>query len=185
VPIGITLPTIRFLDIFLLHCLLSGSPADTPAEIAALGRNQHKTAAYGREPGLTLERDGQEIALVDWGAQLLRDFAPIAAMLDAAHATSDYSDALRAAQSVIDQPDMLPSARVLDVMARDPAAVAPAALEIGRLVEIAVKRAGEAEIVGQRVGNPRPVVGEIGGEEVSDQAFIVVGHQSSPQTNIL
>jgi glutamate--cysteine ligase len=119
VPVGITLQTTRFLDIFLLHCLLSDSPPDTPAEIAALGRNQHKTAAYGREPGLTLERDGKEIALVDWGAQLLRDFAPIAAMLDAAHATSDYSDTLRAAQSVIDQPDMLPSARVLDVMARD------------------------------------------------------------------
>src|SRR3989442_684478 len=49
VPIGITLQNVRFLDIFLLHCLLADSPPDTPAEIAALGRNQHKTAAYGRE----------------------------------------------------------------------------------------------------------------------------------------
>jgi glutamate--cysteine ligase len=119
VPIGITLQNVRFLDIFLLHCLLSDSPPDTPAEIAALGRNQQRTAAFGREPGLRLERGGAEIPLVEWAAQLLRDFEPIAAMLDAAHASSDYGDALRAARSVVDQPDLLPSARLLEVMARD------------------------------------------------------------------
>ncbi len=56
VATGITAQTMRFLDVFLLHCLLSDSPPDTPQEIAALGRNQHKTAAFGREPGLVLER---------------------------------------------------------------------------------------------------------------------------------
>src|SRR6185436_15720636 len=50
-PVGIKAQTIRFLDVFLLHCLLQDSPPDSPQEIAALGRNQHKTAAYGREPG--------------------------------------------------------------------------------------------------------------------------------------
>lgn len=119
VPVGITLQNVRFLDIFLLHCLLSDSPPDTPAEIGAIGRNQHKTAAFGREPGLMLERDGQEVALVEWGKQLLAGFAPVAAMLDAAHGSTDYADALRAARSVIDQPDLLPSAHVLEVMARD------------------------------------------------------------------
>jgi glutamate--cysteine ligase len=119
VPIGITLQTVRFLDIFLLHCLLSQSPPDTPSEIAALGRNQHKTAAFGREPGLALERDGGEVALVDWGSQLLGQFAPIAARLDAVNGGTDYADALRAAQAVMGQPELLPSARVLDVMARD------------------------------------------------------------------
>jgi glutamate--cysteine ligase len=119
VPIGITVQNVRFLDIFLLHCLLSGSPPDTPAEIAALGRNQHKTAAFGREPGLKLERDGGEVALADWGAELLGQFGPIAAMLDAVHGSTDYADALRAAQALMGQPDLLPSARVLDVMSRD------------------------------------------------------------------
>jgi glutamate--cysteine ligase len=33
--IGITAQTMRFLDIFLLHCLLNDSPPDTPQEIAA------------------------------------------------------------------------------------------------------------------------------------------------------
>src|SRR4029434_5691570 len=37
VPVGIKAQTMRFLDVFLLHCLLTDSPDDTPAEIAALG----------------------------------------------------------------------------------------------------------------------------------------------------
>jgi glutamate--cysteine ligase len=119
VPIGITAQTIRFLDVFLLHCMLSDSPHDTPQEIAALGRNQHKTAAFGRQPDLLLERGEGEIKLTGWGAELLQECAPIAAAVDAAHQTSDYSDALRAAQALLDEPELLPSARVLDVMQQD------------------------------------------------------------------
>ena len=119
VPIGITAPTIRFLDIFLLHCLLSDSPPDTPQEIAALGRNQHRTAAYGRQPGLMLERGAGEVSLSEWGAELVASFEPIAAALDGAHQSTDYTDALRAAQALLAAPDLLPSARVLAVMRQD------------------------------------------------------------------
>ena len=118
-PVGITLQNVRFLDIFLLHCLMSESPPDTPAEIAALGRNQHKTAAFGREPGLRLERDGGEVPLAEWGAQLVSQFGPIAARLDAVHGSSDYADSLRSAQALLAEPDLLPSARVLAVMAQE------------------------------------------------------------------
>jgi glutamate--cysteine ligase len=119
VPVGIKAQTIRFLDIFLLHCLLSDSPQDTPQEIAALGRNQHRTAAFGREPGLMLERGGKEAKLTEWGAEIVAQCAPIAAQLDAVHQTTDYSDALRAAESLLQTPEMLPSARVLAAMARE------------------------------------------------------------------
>ncbi|HEY9238764.1 MAG TPA: glutamate--cysteine ligase, partial [Burkholderiaceae bacterium] len=44
-PVGIDSPTMRFLDMFLLHCLLADSPPDTPDEIAALARNQQRVAA--------------------------------------------------------------------------------------------------------------------------------------------
>ncbi len=119
VPVGITAQTMRFLDIFLLHCLLADSPNDTPLEIAALGRNQHKTAAYGREPGLVLERGGSEVKLTEWAAELLKSFGPIAARLDASSGTTNYSDSLRAAAVGLAQPDTLPSARVLAEMARE------------------------------------------------------------------
>jgi glutamate--cysteine ligase len=119
VPVGIKAQTMRFLDVFLLHCLLSASPDDTPQEISALGRNQHRTAAYGRDPAVTLERDGRDVRLADWGAEIVAECAPIGAMLDKVHGTTDYSDALRSAQALLENPDMLPSARVLSAMARD------------------------------------------------------------------
>ncbi|MEO5671100.1 MAG: glutamate--cysteine ligase [Ramlibacter sp.] len=119
VPIGITAQTIRFLDVFLLHCMLGDSPPDTPQEIAALGRNQHRTAAFGREPGLRLERGTGEIGLTEWGGELVASFGPIAAALDGAHQSTDYTDALRAAQALLADPGLLPSARVLAVMEQD------------------------------------------------------------------
>ena len=51
-PIGIGAGTMRFLDVFLLHCLLSDSPPDTPGELQAIGRNKLRAASRGREPGL-------------------------------------------------------------------------------------------------------------------------------------
>ncbi len=119
VPVGIAADTMRFLDVFLLHCLLTDSPPDTPQEIAALARNQHAVAARGREPGLLLERGGKQVSLTDWGAELVAQCAPIAAALDAAQGGSVYAQALRASQASLQQPDSLPSARVLDAMIRD------------------------------------------------------------------
>jgi glutamate--cysteine ligase len=83
-PVGINAGTIAFLDVFLLHCLLADSPPDTPDEIAALARNQHRTAERGREPGLLLERGHDELTIVEWGSQVLDECTPIAAALDAA-----------------------------------------------------------------------------------------------------
>jgi len=122
VPVGIAAPTLRLLDIFLLHCLLQSSPPDTPEEIAALGRNQHRTASHGREPGLKLERGAREVALVDWALELLKECEPIAAALNSAHASTDYTAALDSARSGLAAMHTLPSARVLSAMKSDFAA---------------------------------------------------------------
>lgn len=119
VPIGITAETARFLDVFLLHCLLSESPPDTPEEIAALGRNQHRTAARGREPGLTLERGRDEVTLVEWGLQIVDECRPLAAALDAAHGGELHQAALIAAREALADASLTPSARVLAAMAQD------------------------------------------------------------------
>lgn len=119
VPVGITAPTMRLLDVFLLHCLLSDSPPDTPQEITELKRNQHLTAERGREPGLCLVRNGQNVALVDWAAQVLQECAPLAAALDASHHSTDYSAALASARATLANPVQTPSARVLEQMARE------------------------------------------------------------------
>ena len=117
VPVGITAQTMRLLDVFLLHCLLSDSPPDTPQEITEIKYNQHLTAARGREPGLHLLRQGRNVALVDWAAEVLAECAPLAAALDATHHSSDYSAALAQAHSTLADAAHTPSARVLAQMA--------------------------------------------------------------------
>jgi len=118
-PVGIGARTIAFLDTFLLHCLLVESPPDTPAEIAALSRNQHRTAEHGREPDLRLERDGKEIALAKWAAEILADCTPIAAALDDMDRSRRHAEALAWAAACLDDAEQLPSARVLQTMRRD------------------------------------------------------------------
>jgi glutamate--cysteine ligase len=115
-PIGIRAETMRFLDMFLLHCLLTDSPPDTPEEVASWGRNQHGVAARGRDPALPLERRGERIALPEWGAQVLAGLEPVAAALDAAHRGHAYRDALAAAIAALGEPEQTPSARVLREM---------------------------------------------------------------------
>ncbi|MBK7002400.1 MAG: glutamate--cysteine ligase [Rhodoferax sp.] len=115
-PVGISSQTMRFLDVFLLHCLLSDSPLDTPEENAALARNQHRTAECGREPGLQLERGTGSSALCDWGLELVDQLMPIAQQLDAVAPDTGYGLAVQSAQRALQNPDTLPSARILEAI---------------------------------------------------------------------
>ena len=117
--VGITTATMRMLDIVLLHSLLADSPPDTPAELAAIARNKLLAAQRGREPGLLLKKGKEEIALAEWGSQIVAEAEPIAIALDRAHGGSAYRDALAAGTSVLKEPESAPSARVLHAMARN------------------------------------------------------------------
>src|SRR5262245_25520160 len=114
--IGIAPATCRFLDAFLLHCLLSGSPPDTKEEIAAIGRNKQKVAARGREPGLKLERGGHRADLREWGLDVVRECEPIARALDAAQGGEAHRAALEGATAALEDPARCPSARMLAEM---------------------------------------------------------------------
>jgi glutamate--cysteine ligase len=112
-PLGIDAPTMSFIDVFLLYCLLADSPDDTPSEITELAHNQDRVAMRGREPGLTLERGGREVTLVEWAEEILAACAPIAAAVDRAQGGTAHVDALRIAASRLATPASLPSARVI------------------------------------------------------------------------
>ncbi|MFT3859194.1 MAG: glutamate--cysteine ligase [Aquabacterium sp.] len=116
-PVGIDEGTARFLDIFLLHCLLADSPPDTPQEIAALARNQQLTASRGREPGLQLEREGAPVLLTDWAGDILAACSSIADRLDAlTDGQGHYRAAWSAAHAALSDTSTLPSARVVASM---------------------------------------------------------------------
>jgi glutamate--cysteine ligase len=117
--VGIAAATMRFLDIFLLHCLLRESPPDTPQELAAIASNTQRVAARGREPGLRLVRGTEEVTLAEWGGEILAECAPIAVALDSANGGSANGGALAGAIAALDDPAATPSARVLEAMSRD------------------------------------------------------------------
>ena len=119
VPVGITAETMRVLDVFLLHCLISDSPHDTPDEINEIKHNQHLTAARGREPGLRLLRRGSSVPLTEWAAQLLEECAPYAQALDAADGGGAFASALDTARDTLTAVHATPSAQVLNFMARE------------------------------------------------------------------
>jgi glutamate--cysteine ligase len=115
--IGIAASTARFLDVFLLHCLLIESPHDTPQEISTLARNQERVAARGREPGLRLEHGTSSADLVEWGHELLDEFDPIAEALDSLRGGHGHKDAVRQARAALADASQLPSARIIKAMA--------------------------------------------------------------------
>ena len=71
-PIGINSEQIRFLDTFLLLCLLTESPTDSREESARMVRNQTAVVERGRQPGLVLERDTESVDLTSVGNRVTR-----------------------------------------------------------------------------------------------------------------
>src|SRR5208282_3051686 len=116
VPIAISAATVRFLDVFLLHCFLCDSSPDTPEELADIVSNKQRVASRGREPGLRLARHAHEVELVEWGGEVLADCAPIAAALDRATGGNAHGEALAAAVATLRDSSLAPSARVLQAM---------------------------------------------------------------------
>lgn len=112
-PVGIDTDTMQMIDMFLLHCLLTDSPPDSPGDIAVLLRNQQKVASQGRDPALTLERDGQSVLLRQWGQEILEACHPIAKALDGAIGGTAYAQTLAQQMERLAQPHTLPSAQVL------------------------------------------------------------------------
>ena len=110
---GITASAMRYLDIFLLHCLLADSPPDSPEEIARMARDQERVAARGREPGLQLSGLAAETSLQEWGERLFTESEPVAAALDAAFGGTSYQEAHAAQRSLLRDPGLTPSARML------------------------------------------------------------------------
>jgi glutamate--cysteine ligase len=115
-PLGIDAPEIRFLDMFLLYCLLLDSPEDSKAESARMQDNQLNVVEQGRRPGLELVRESGSIKLVDWAHQIIDGMRPLAELLDTANGCEHFSRSLEEQAAKVGDPELTPSARVLAVM---------------------------------------------------------------------
>ncbi|WP_267898649.1 glutamate--cysteine ligase [Shewanella psychromarinicola] len=111
-PVGIDATQVRFLDLFLLYCLLSPSEDTDAVGEAEIGANLKAVVLEGRKPGLELQRNAKAISLTQWMHELFEQLATLAKLLDgdASHA---YQDALSTWAEAIDDPDKTLSGKVM------------------------------------------------------------------------
>jgi len=116
-PVGVNQNMLRFLETLAALCLLKSSAPIEPGEQAALDDNLLKVARRGREPGLNLQRNGRQLPLSLWAAEILDEMTGVAELLDAGDAAKPHLAALRAQQERVMDPDTTPSARLLRELA--------------------------------------------------------------------
>ena len=112
-PVGVNQSKLRFLEAFLALCLLKESPPIGLAEQAALDANHLTVARRGREPGLTLERDGRRVPMREWARELLDSMAGLCEILDRGDATRPYTQALATQAAKVADVALTPSARLM------------------------------------------------------------------------
>ena len=115
-PVGVNDSQLRFLEAFLILCLLARSPPIGPEEQAEINRNQQVVATRGREPGLALARLGGPVSLRQWATEICESLQGVCEMLDRASGGGDYARALGEQREAVVEPAGLPSSRVLAEM---------------------------------------------------------------------
>jgi glutamate--cysteine ligase len=112
-PVGVNRNKLRFLEAFAALCLLKHSPLINTGEQEAIDDNFLKVARRGREPGLNLERDGRQLPLATWAAEILDSMTGLCELLDEGDDERPYTTALRLQQEKVADVARTPSARML------------------------------------------------------------------------
>jgi glutamate--cysteine ligase len=116
-PGGINEDQMRFLEAFLIFCLLRDSDPISDQDRLDIEHNQQAVAARGREPGLVLRRRGRDVALQEWAEEICAVLDHICSLLDGGAPDGPYCRALEIQREGIADPERLPSARMLAEMA--------------------------------------------------------------------
>jgi glutamate--cysteine ligase len=110
-PSGINQNTMRFLESFLLYCLLEDSPKIDSAELDNIGYNHTGTAKRGRDPDFRLRRDGREVRLHEWASEILDKVHAVATVID--RHDDNYSAAIASLRRLVDEPEATLSSRIV------------------------------------------------------------------------
>ncbi len=115
-PCGINQNAMRFMEAFLIYCLLADSPKFDEEELREIASNQAQTAKQGRDPEFRLSRNGRAISVKEWAHEIIDGVLAVAAEIDRHDDNDAYSDAVRLMQKLVDQPELTPSARIIAEM---------------------------------------------------------------------
>ncbi len=115
-PLGINEQQLRFLETFVLFCLLQDSPVLSADEVNEIDMNLVQVAHMGREPGIRLTCNDQAIELKAWATDLLAVMQGVASLLDCAHNSTSYCESLATQHECVLDPALTTSARMLNEM---------------------------------------------------------------------
>ena len=111
-PVGISVETMRFLDIFLIHSLLSENTVETEAHAQINLSNQLRTVHQGRDPNTVLQRDQSTRSIVAWADQLLQECEDIADMIDKVTGGTQFREVVSKQQDKLKDLSETPAARL-------------------------------------------------------------------------
>jgi glutamate--cysteine ligase len=113
-PLGIDDSEIRFLDTFLLYCLMVDSPQHDEQRCAEVRKNTMSVVQEGRSPALKLLDQGKERDLKAWANELLADIRPWAELLESTLSVPGYLESLGLQINRVSNPSLTPSGRILE-----------------------------------------------------------------------
>ncbi|EOS92717.1 glutamate--cysteine ligase [Erwinia tracheiphila] len=114
-PIGVDEDQVRFLDLFLIWCVLADAPEMSSEELACTRKNWNRVILEGRNPELMLGLGCEETLypLKDVGKTLFKDLRRVAEVLDKQHSDSEYQQVCEHLVASFDHPELTFSARFL------------------------------------------------------------------------
>ncbi len=112
-PLGINDEQLRFVESFMLFCMLCDSPPITDAEQSQISANLLKVAHRGRDPDLVLARGSEDISLRQWGGEILDVVGEMCDLLDESGKPKLYCNSLSAQLAKIYDPEITPSGQML------------------------------------------------------------------------
>lgn len=115
-PIGIERNQFFFLDVFLLYCLVRPSDEMDQVQYEQTEQNLSSVVAHGRDPLLKLMDGETALSLPQWSKQMFAEMGDIARVLDKANGNTEYTSALDNEWQKVVDPQLTPSAKVLDVL---------------------------------------------------------------------
>ena len=141
--VGITAETARFVDAFLLFCALNDSPHFPGNGFCVESAENFATVVkHGRTPGLMLKRNGQEVSMQAYAQDLTEGISACASQLDASLGDSQYLRSVEVQLEKLNNPELTPSARLLDLLKSQHRSFHSIALQQSRDHDLSLRQSG-------------------------------------------
>ena len=115
---GVDADQVRFLDLFLIWCVLADAPHMSSEELQCTRKNWNRVILEGRKPGqmLGVGCGEAQLPLVDMGKALFQDLKRVAEVLDSQSEGNQYQQVCEHLVASFENPDLTYSARFLQLL---------------------------------------------------------------------